>query len=447
MINRNSVYRVLIVLGLTLIAIFSTIAMAQSEVIVDNDQLGTSYTGGPWGYSSGANPYGGSSRTEMAQGATYTFEAAISGNHEVFLWWTYWSSRCTNVPVDIYDGNTLLDTVWVNHRENDGQWNQLGTEPYLFSGTAKVVIRSESSSCSTCADAVKFVPTTPPELDYIEIEGPAVVNENSSTDYNCMAYYTNGSSHLVELEPGDWDEDSDYADISDTGLLTTSEVTSSEACRISATYEENGITRSGDLDITIEDYVAPVEVVIDNGDSGTSSTGTWYKSGGAPPIGDDNLYSKTPGSTYSYQASLNGYYEVYLHWTYWSSRCTSVPVRIYNGSQLVRSATVNQQENGSQWYRIGLSGYNFSGTARVVIEATSTSCSTCADAVKFVSAEPPALSYIVITGAASVNENSSADYTCTAHYTDGSSHEVEPDPLGREFRSCNHITNRFADHH
>ncbi len=160
MTNRNSVYRVLVVLGIALIAIFSTIAMpgsALAEVIVDNDQPGTSYTGGPWGYSSGENPYGGSSRTEMAQGATYTFEAAISGNHEVFLWWTYWSSRCTNVPVDIYDGNTLLDTVRVNHQENDGQWNLLGA--YFFSsGAARVVIRSESNSCSTCADAVRFEP-------------------------------------------------------------------------------------------------------------------------------------------------------------------------------------------------------------------------------------------------------------------------------------------------
>ena len=157
MINRNSVYRVLIVLGLTLIAIFSTIAMAQSEVIVDNDQLGTSYTGGPWGYSSGANPYGGSSRTEMAPGAAYTFKAPISGSYEVSLWWTYWPSRCTNVPVDIYDGYTLIDTVWVNHQRNAGQWNLLGV--YFFSrGTARIVIRSESNTCSTCADAVRFEP-------------------------------------------------------------------------------------------------------------------------------------------------------------------------------------------------------------------------------------------------------------------------------------------------
>ena len=483
-----------------------------SEIIVDNDGPGTSYSGAEWGYSSGANPYGGSSRAEMQDGATYTFEAAVTGEHQVSLWWTYWSSRCSSVPVDIYNGNTLLATVPVKQNQLDlaGKWNVLGS--YTFSGTARVVIRAQSG-CSSCADAVKFVsaepvelsyivitgaasvnenssadytctahytdgsshevqpdwiensgyatisPTglltttevtsseacrisatyeengitrsddlditienyVPPELDYIEIEGPSSVNENSSTDYRCIAHYTDGSSH--EVEPDPWEENSDHAIISPTGLLTTSEVTSSEPCRISATYA----TLSDDLDITIENYVPPVELIIDNGDSGTSSTGTWLQSGGAPPIGDDNLYSKTPGSTYTYQASINGYYEVYLHWTDWYSRCTSVPIRIYDGTQLVGSQTVNQLQNGSQWNKIGLSGYSFSGTARVVIEATSTSCSTCADAVKFVSVAAPELSYIVITGAASVNENSSTDYTCTAHYTDGSSHEVQPD--------------------
>jgi hypothetical protein len=45
--------------------------------IIDNDKSGTSYIGGPWGYSSGASPYGGSSRAESRSGATYTFTANL----------------------------------------------------------------------------------------------------------------------------------------------------------------------------------------------------------------------------------------------------------------------------------------------------------------------------------------------------------------------------------
>ena len=54
------------------------------------------------------------------------------------------------VPVDIYDGSTLIDTVYVNQTANGGKWNSLGT--YTFSGTARVVINSQGG-CTTSADA------------------------------------------------------------------------------------------------------------------------------------------------------------------------------------------------------------------------------------------------------------------------------------------------------
>jgi hypothetical protein len=60
------------------------------------------------------------------------------------------------VPVKIYNGSTLLKTVYVNQLQNGGKWNSLGT--YSFSTQATVVIESRSGSKSTCADAVKFAP-------------------------------------------------------------------------------------------------------------------------------------------------------------------------------------------------------------------------------------------------------------------------------------------------
>jgi hypothetical protein len=123
------------------------------EIIVDNDEAGTSSTG-TWRTSRGANPYGSGSLYSKDGGATYTFEAAIGGVHEVSLWWTEWPSRSTSVPVEIYDGDMLLDTVLVNQTAQGGRWNVLGT--YTFSGTARVTVVSEGTY-STCADAVKFV--------------------------------------------------------------------------------------------------------------------------------------------------------------------------------------------------------------------------------------------------------------------------------------------------
>lgn len=127
------------------------------QIINDNGDAGTSYTG-TWNVSSGANPYGDRSFYSNEVNATYTFEAELVGSYEVSLWWTYWSNRCTSVPVEIYDGETLLDTVEVNQKANAGEWNPLGT--YVFSGTASVVIISEGG-CTTSADAVRFLSALP----------------------------------------------------------------------------------------------------------------------------------------------------------------------------------------------------------------------------------------------------------------------------------------------
>ena len=121
--------------------------------IIDNDAPGTQNTGS-WIVSGGLNPYGSNSLYSKESGATYTFQASeVNNTYEVSLWWTEWSSRCDTVPVDIYDGNTLIKTVYVDQLANGGQWNSLGT--YSFSGTARVVINSQGI-CSTNADAAKF---------------------------------------------------------------------------------------------------------------------------------------------------------------------------------------------------------------------------------------------------------------------------------------------------
>ena len=94
-------------------------------------------------------------------------------------------------------------------------------------------------------------PVITPDLDYIEIEGAVNVSENTSADYNCRAYYTDGTSLLVE--PDTWNVDCAPASISTTGLLTTYEVSSDEACQISASYEEKGVASSDAHSISIRD--------------------------------------------------------------------------------------------------------------------------------------------------------------------------------------------------
>jgi hypothetical protein len=120
--------------------------------VIDNGDSGTSFTGS-WKISSGPDPFGDDSLFNKVSGSTYSFESPASGAAEIALWWTYYKNRCTDVPVEIYDDGTLVDTVSVNQQLNGAQWNVIGT--YTFTGTAKVVVVS-TGGCSTSADAARF---------------------------------------------------------------------------------------------------------------------------------------------------------------------------------------------------------------------------------------------------------------------------------------------------
>jgi len=232
--------------------VVSTGEPSGTELIIDNDGPGTSKVG-DWGYSSGLEPYGGSSRAENSAGKTYTFQGAATGYQEVSLWWTWWSSRCSNVPVDIYDGTTLLTSLEVDQQQQyqAGRWNLLGSYP--FTGTARVVIRAQNG-CSACADAVKLVSSTAPELRRVRIEGPDAVRENTSGDYYLRAYYSDGTDKLVEADL--WSAGCPaYGNITTTGHFSTNEVTSDQLCSITASFTDGGILETDSKDVYIKNIV------------------------------------------------------------------------------------------------------------------------------------------------------------------------------------------------
>ncbi len=124
------------------------------------------------------------------------------------------------------------------------------------------------------------------------------------------------------------------------------------------------------------------DVIVDNGDSGTSSNGTWSLSGGLNPYGDNSLWARD-GATYtwSFDSQPAGSYEVLIWWSQWPSRATDIDVVInYFGSSEIIG--INQQENTGQWNSLGT--YNFGTSGSVTITAANGSTvSTCADAVWF----------------------------------------------------------------
>jgi hypothetical protein len=127
------------------------------SIVLDNTGPGASAApAAAWGVSSAPNPFGPNSLYSKSTGATFTFQLPLSqaGPYDVYLWWTQWPSRLTNVPVDIVNSAGTA-SIFVNQQVNGGQWNLVGG--WDFGTTATITIKSVGGG-TVCADAVKLVP-------------------------------------------------------------------------------------------------------------------------------------------------------------------------------------------------------------------------------------------------------------------------------------------------
>jgi glucose/arabinose dehydrogenase len=121
-------------------------------------------------------------------------------------------------------------------------------------------------------------------------------------------------------------------------------------------------------------------LVLDNGEPGTSKTGSWPISGGLDPYGPNSLYAKVAGNTYTYtfQLASPGIYRIYAWWTEFDSRTTAAPYTIYHQAG-TDSVTVNQQLGRGQWNYLGT--HTFGSTAVVKLTGVGGNLTVCADAI------------------------------------------------------------------
>lgn len=135
--------------------------------------------------------------------------------------------------------------------------------------------------------------------------------------------------------------------------------------------------------------------------------------------------TSTSGTTTTTAA---GSYTVAMWWSAYKSRYSNVPVRIYDGTTLLKTVRVNQQSNGGRWNVLGT--FSFKSQPKVVVVSETTSYSTCADAVRFVSSTGATLyvdnggsgttasgSWIISGGTGSYGSNSLYSKTNGATYS------------------------------
>ena len=120
---------------------------------------------------------------------------------------------------------------------------------YYFVSRAYDIYDNESVNSDELYHEADGDPVT---LSSVSISGSDSVNENSSSGYTATATFSDGSTQTV-TGSADWSEDSSYASINSSGLLTTSEVPGNQTVNIQAGYTYNGGTETDTKLVTIVD--------------------------------------------------------------------------------------------------------------------------------------------------------------------------------------------------
>ena len=241
------------------------------------------------------------------------------------------------------------------------------------------------------SNQVFYQPPSAPTLSSLSISGNDFVNENSSASYTATATFSDGSTQTVSGSAS-WSEDSSYASIDSSGVLTTSEVESDVTIIIQASYTYKEITETSNKVVTIKDATDPVTLI-------------------SLSISGDDVVNENSHANYAATATFS------------------------DGSTQTISGSASWSEDSS-YASIDSSGVlttsEVSGDVTVTIQASCTYnevTKTANKVVTIINVTAPApvtvtLGSLSISGDNSVNENSSSGYTATATFSDGSTHIV-----------------------
>lgn len=128
-------------------------------------------------------------------------------------------------------------------------------------------------------------------------------------------------------------------------------------------------------------YAGAPDVIIDNGDPGTTPIGPWPISNTKFQHGPDSLTSKN-GPRYKWQADLPaaGAYEVLVWWTVTNSRSPSVPIEVRHADG-ASTLLVDQTKDIGIWHTLGI--FDFNRSATVILTCPNDEGSVSVDAVRF----------------------------------------------------------------
>ncbi len=346
-------------------------------IICDNADECSSFSG-RWSTAAREDAFEGTARISSKSVAhSWAPELPQRGFYDVSMWWSTLEKSCRNCPVEITCNGESVGSLTVNQQLKGGQWNQLGTYALEEGSTCSITLKSEAYDIQTCADAVKLV-YRGEVLPEAQISSIAPNPADADEEITFEGYGTSPTARSIISHS--WVSDRD-GEIGSNDVLYLSGL-SEGTHQISYSVQDDEETWSLPASKTL--YVGPVEITCDNGESCTSSSGTWKTTYRTDAFNKYSLLSNTKG-TYIWNPYLpqTGSYEVYLWWSSKHSSCSNCPVTISCGGEVLDTVAVNQKAGGGQWNLLG--SYELEqGTACTVTVKSPGSYSTIADAVKFV---------------------------------------------------------------
>ena len=301
--------------------------------------------------------------------------------------WTSKGEVGSNVKIELRRGSSL-ESVIISTTANDGAYDWSIPSGQALGSDYKVKISSTTDlGIFDLSDVAFSIVAEPASLTSLALSGLNSVNENSSNNYIATASFSDGSTAVVTASAS-WSENSSYASVSSSGVLTTTEVPSNQMATLSASYTYSGVTKSASKVISINDVVVPKtlqSIQITGANSVDENTGSNYLA--TAFFSDGSTSVVTASSTWSEDSSF----------------ATISNVGVLSTSEV----TTNQSVNVS-------ASYTFSGVTKSASKAV-----TINDVVV-----PVTLQSIQITGANSVDENTTANFLATAFFSDGSTSSV-----------------------
>lgn len=153
------------------------------------------------------------------------------------------NSWSENSNVTSIDSNGFLIASQVN-----GDTDVTLTAAYTFNGverqTTKVVTVIE-------ADA-------PVTFTALAIDGPGSIEENTTNQYVGTAVFSDGSTQSVQPS---WSENSTFASVSNSGVLSAGEIAVDTAITLAAAYTIGGVTRTATRGVVIQNRLVPATFV------------------------------------------------------------------------------------------------------------------------------------------------------------------------------------------